>query len=179
MSKNLLNSLIVVIIFAVFYIFTKPLYSGGGTIFQVEEGVVSLLDKSKQYDSALKQVDKIIEDSKNLSNQYGSVPLEDKQKIESMLPENIDPIRLVSEINTIANVSGVVLKDLAYNLDKKRQVYVISFTTKTSYSNFKDIMRKYETSLRLLTIKNVKLTAPEKEGENMSFIVKLEAPYVK
>lgn len=162
----------------------NPLYTGDGSIWQPEKGIVSLRDSNAQYDAAIAKVKTLSEQADALRGQYEAVSPEVKERMATMVPESIDPVRLVSEVNTIANKSGLIIHDLTYSEIPAPTIgakgsYAVSFTVSTSYVRFKELMRNYETSLRLFTIKSVAFNAPVVEGENINFQVRLETFYMK
>ncbi len=184
MSKNLLNLLLLVSTVVIFYVVVSPLYTGSGTIWQPEQGIVSLRNTNTQYDEALNKAQTLIQDAKSLRSKYDGVPQDTKTKLKVMVPDrkDIDPVRMVSEVNTIANMSGVSLSDLSYTEGigvGNKGSYTISFSVKTTYNKFKEIMRNYETSLRLYSIQSVVFAIPETDSSIIPFQVKMDTYYIK
>lgn len=184
MSKNLLYALMLVSSFALYYVVINPLYTGIGSLWQPEKGIVTLRDSNAQYDAALAKVQSLSEQADALRGQYEAVSPEVKEKMATMVPESIEPVRLMSEVNTIANGTGLIIHDLNYSeipasAAGTKGSYAVSFTVNTSYIRFKELMRNYETSLRLFTIKSVVFNVPTVEGENINFQVRLETSYMK
>lgn len=183
MSPKLLNLLLLVASFAVYYLVLNPLYTGVGTIWQPEQGVSAVRDLNNQYRDTLAQADLLYKQAEGLRTDYGKVQADTKQTMTMMVPDSIDPVRLVSEVSNIASQAGVALGDISYaaNSDNDPLLgsYTVSFNVKTSYSKFKELMRNYETSLRLFTIQSVSFGIPQKEGDLITFQVKLETYYLK
>lgn len=183
MSPKLLNSLLAIASFALYYLFINPLYTGVGSVWQPEQGVGALRTKSAQYDTTIAQVQSLSVQARALQKQYSNISPETIQKMDVMVPDQVDPVRLMSEINTIANEAGFVLGDLTVSENQVtkdgRGSYLISFSVTTSYTRFKELMRNYETSMRLFTIKSINFSAPAKPGETVAFQVKLETFYMK
>ncbi|MSR71528.1 MAG: hypothetical protein EXS50_02590 [Candidatus Taylorbacteria bacterium] len=184
MSKNLVNLLLLVASFAIYYLVLSPLYSGGGAIWAPEKSVTALRVLSMQYDDTISQAETLTKQAEDLRNQYNAIPDDAKDNMKIMVPEYIDPVRLVSEISTIANITGVSLDDTSYSesppiVNSNKGAYTVSFSVKTSYEKFKELMHNYETSLRLITIKSVTFNVPDKQEGTINFQVKLEAYYVK
>ncbi len=183
MSKNLFNLFLVVLSFAIYYLVINPLYTGVGSVWQPDQGVTALSTLNSQYDDILIQASSLSTTAKGLEEKYISIPEDLKQKMGIMLPSSVDPVYLVSEINSIANKNNLTLGSISYN-EKASPAgvlssYVVSFSVKTTYDKFKAMMHDYETSLRLFTIKGVVFTVPEKEGDLIPFQVNLEAYYLK
>lgn len=184
MSKNLLNLLLAVAAFAVYYLVLSPLYSGGGAVWSPNQSIKALRTLSTQYDDTISQAESLTKQAEDLRNQYNAIPDEAKDNMKIMVPDYVDPVRLVSEISTIANITGVSLDDTSYSesppvSNSNKGAYTVSFSVKTSYEKFKELMHNYETSLRLLTIKSVSFNVPDKQDGTINFLVKLEAYYIK
>lgn len=183
MSKNLLNLLLATASFALYYLVIGPLYSGIGTVWQPEEGITQLQQKNDDYTNTLAQAGSLVQQAASLRNQYSSIPDVTKQTMKMMVPDSIDPVRLVSEITNIGTQTGLTLDDITYaegqNVSDTYGSYRVSFTVKTTYSKFKELMHNVETSLRLLAIQNVTFTLPDKDSGLTSFQVTLETYYMK
>lgn len=185
MSKKLLYTLLAITSFALYYVVINPLYSGIGNIWQPEAGVTLLRAQNSEYEKTLTKAESLISESKDLRTKYDAVSPEVKEKMKLMVPakKDIDPVRLVSEVNSIANQEGLVISDLSYGEGSvttgNRGSYVLSFSIKTTYTKFKELMQSYETSLRLFTIQSVQFIAPEADSNITTFQVKMETYYIK
>lgn len=183
MSKNLFKLLLGVGSFAIYYIILNPLYTGMGSIWQPERSISSLRDLNLQYSETLQQANTLYAQAENLRTQYNSIPDLAKEKMGLMVPDNVDPVRLLNEVNNIANQTGLAISDLGYISSPQTMgnygTYTVSFTVTTTYSKFKELMHNYETSLRLFTIKNVAFAVSQKDSALIDFQVKLETYYIK
>ncbi|MFA6608436.1 MAG: type 4a pilus biogenesis protein PilO [Candidatus Paceibacterota bacterium] len=183
MSKNILKLLLAVGSFAIYYVFINPLYTGIGGVWQPTQSVKSLRDLNTQYTETLNQADVLYTQAQSLSSQYNSVSDDTKQKTKLMVPDSVDPIRLLNEVSNIAGQTGVALSDLNYISNPlvmgNYGIYSVSFSVTTTYSKFKELMHNYETSLRLFTIKNVTFNVSAKDSSLIDFQVKLETYYMK
>ncbi len=184
MSKNLLNILLAVASFALYYIIINPLYTGRGSVWQPQYGLTTLRSTNTQYDDTLQQAESLLQDAKQLSAKYKSISQETKDTMKVMVPNqaDMDPVRLVSEVDSIAARTGLSISDLNYSEGQvigNRGVYTISFTVKTTYTKFKELMRNFETSLRLFTIQSVQFSVPETDGNLIVFQVKMDTYYIK
>lgn len=183
MSKNLINLLLATASFALYYLVIGPLYSGTGSVWQPAEGITQLQQKNDDYGNTLAQAGSLVQQANSLRSQYTGIPDATKQNMKLMVPDSVDPVRLVSEITNIGIQTGLTLDDVTYaagqNVSDTYGSYRVSFTVKTTYSKFKELMHNVETSLRLLAIQNVTFTIPDKDTGLMSFQVTLETYYMK
>lgn len=183
MSKSLLNLLLVVATFAVYYLLIGPLYTGTGGMWQPAESVQSLKQMNTQYDETLAQADDLYNQAETLKSQYMRVSNDQKAVMQVMVPDSIDKVRLMSEVNSIIEQSGLQPSELAYldntSNNNTRNTAGISFSVKTTYPAFKKMMDNFEKSMRLYSIQNVMFTASDKDGEPTTYQVKLETYYLK
>lgn len=161
-----------------------PIWTGNGSLWVPEGGGISTLrNMESQYKDASLKATELFEQGNELKLQYNAVDDQVKQKMILMVPLKIDKIRLLSEIDNIANQSGIALSNVSVNetssSDKLKGSYEVSFSVKTNYTDFKKFMRNYENSLRLFTLESVNFNAPEKIDEPINFKVLLKTYYLK
>jgi hypothetical protein len=183
MSKNLLSLLLAVATFAVYYLLIGPLYKGSGGVWQPAENVKSLSALNDQYTETLSQADSLYSQAETLRQQYTRISNDQKDQMKIMVPDSIDKVRLLSEVSTLLLQSGFAPNDLAYTeapaTANPRGMAGISFTVKTNYPKFKELMDTFEKSMRLFSIQGVSFTAPQKEGDLTTYQVKLETYFIK
>lgn len=184
MSPKLLNALISVSSFAIYYILIGPLWTGNGSIWSPSGGgIKNLVSSEAQYKETLGKADELFKQGEELRSQYNSIDDDTKQKMLLMVPSKIDKIILFNELDVIASKTGVALNSVFINetpsSDKLKGQYTVSFKAKTTYSRFKEFMRNYENSLRLFTLDSVLFTAPEKKDDLIEFTVNLKTYYIK
>ncbi len=183
MSPNIFKIFLIALIASLYMIAIKPLYTGIGSLWSPEQGITTLKQLNKDYDAILAQSQTLLSQANKMKSDYTKVDASTKEKLVIMVPDTVDAPRLVNEVNTIAQKAGLTLTDLTYsqlsNSDPLRGSYVVSFTVKTTYTRFKELMQLYENSLRLFTVPAVSFSAPLKEGDPTTFQVKLETYYLK
>lgn len=184
MSPKLLNTLIAVLSFAVYYIFIGPLWTGQGTVLQLQDGgVKSLMASQIRYNNTVEQADKLSKQGEEFSKQYESIGEDIKEKMKIMVPSKTDKIVLLNELDNIANYAGIAITNVTVSedstTDKLKGSYNITFNAKTTYTKFKEFMRNYENSLRLFTLDSVNFAAPTKTDDLIDFKVSLKTYYLK
>ncbi len=184
MSPKLFYTLAFVGTCVLWYVVIIPLYSGAGTVWSPETGVKELRVLDTQYSVALAQADSIVAQANQINSDYQTIPEDVKNGMSAMVPQSVDPIRLLSEVSSIVNISGLAPESLSYSEGGQadasgRGTYTIGFAVKGSYEQFKNMMRNFETSLRLYTIKTVGITPSGKSDGLSSFQVRLETYYIK
>lgn len=184
MSKNLLNLLLIVTIFATYYLAIGPLYSGAGGVWQPSNSIGALQAMNTQYDATLGQADGLYSQAQTLRAQYANVSADQKAKMEIMVPNSIDKIRLLDEVNSIGRQTGLAFDSLAYSEGASGGTSPlgtagVTFTVKTNYSKFKELMDNFEKSLRLYSIQTVSFSGAVKDGDLITYQVKLGTYYLK
>lgn len=183
MSKNLLSLLLVVATFAVYYLAIGPLYKGTGGVWQPEQSIQSLQVLNKQYDETLAQADGLRSQAESLKADYTRISDEQKAQMAVMVPNSIDKVRLLDELSNVLEDAGFSSKDLSVSDGITQNPGMgsasVSFKVKTNYTTFKQLMNTFEKSLRLFSLQSVTFSAPEKEGDLISYDVRLETYYLK
>src|SRR3989338_6560472 len=105
MTRFVMPIILIGISIAVFFVFTNPFY----------QEVFKLRGQAGSYEEALKN-SKALENARDtLTQKYNSIDPVNLEKLKKLLPENIDNIRLILEIEQIALPYGMVLRDIKYS----------------------------------------------------------------
>lgn len=131
-------------------------------------------EESKYQDAILKTQQ--IEQKKNdLLAKFNEVKSEDRARIESLIPDKYDYVRLVSQIDSIGSRYGISIDKVqsrehdtsvgnSIGEAAPPKIYksaTISFTFNSTYENFNKFMDDLERSLRILDIKSIRISALE------------------
>lgn len=145
--------------------------------------VVELRKKVGAYDNALNNSKALEAERDKLVTKQNSISPENLEKIAKMLPEGIDNIRLILEIEKIASPYGMTLKDVKYEDPKKKTekgaeevieagveneglnedygVWDLEFSTEGSYQNFLNFTKDVERNLRLVDISSIQFSSTD------------------
>ena len=162
----ILPIILIAISFSGFFYFTKPSYDEMGVLKQQEASYNSALDNARTLES----------ERDKLTKKYNSIDPENLTKLSKLLPDNVDNIRLILEIEKVAAPYGMALRDVKYdaeNTDKtavdvngippeSRQDYGtwnLEFSTKGTYNNFLNFVRDLEKNLRIVDIASVEFSS--------------------
>lgn len=184
MSPKLLYTLLAVGSFALYYLLLSPLWTGAGSVWAPSSGgVKDLRTQHAQYEASVEEAKDLFGKGKKLQAEYESVDSAMRDQMAVMVPEKVDPVRLLNEITAIAKASGLSIAGLSSTEtatgDKLRGAYDISFGVQTSYPKFKEFIHNYETSLRLFTLQSVSFASPAQADDLITFQVKLRTYYLK
>ena len=91
--------------FAFFFVFTNPIYND----------LLLLRTQVASYNEALNNSKMLENERDKLTAKYNSFSPDNLIKLQKLLPENINNIRLILEIEQIASPYGMVLKNVKYS----------------------------------------------------------------
>lgn len=167
---NLITPLILIIIsIGAFFGYIDPNYRGenlGGE----KRSIMSLKAEDAEYQSALNNTSAIRMKRQALVDKQGQISPENLAKLEKLLPDNIDNIKLVIDMNEIAKNHSLTIKniklDTAVKTDSnklgadnsKYGTVGLSFSVTSSYANFQNFLTDLEKSLRLVEITDLSVT---------------------
>ncbi len=161
---------------AVFFGYVDPNYKGNGTQNSSDyskAGVVFLQSELTKYSDILNSSTKIISQRDSLVAKKNTISDANTSRLERLLPNNIDNIRLIIEISKIAegrsltvkNVSvGDMAKTTSTNIGPDNSLYgtmSLKFTVNSSYNNFINFLQDLESNLRLLDITDISFTSTD------------------
>lgn len=164
--KNLIALLLILVSGGVFYYITFPMYGE----------VQTLRAKKAEYDQALNSSQEAQKVRAALETKYNSISPENLNRLEGFLPNNIDNIRLIIEIDkiasqhnlTISNAQVTVAKETPTAINQEENVMVIestdygtgkfSFATSGTYEQYRSFIKDLEQSLRLINITSLSLS---------------------
>src|SRR5688572_8989069 len=110
MSKMLFAILSVVLAIGIFFFFTKPSYTGPGTLER--PSVNEMKVQIAQYEDALQKVAELDDVKKRLLARYNSFNPDDIKRLETLLPDHVDNIGLILELDNIASRYGMTLENV-------------------------------------------------------------------
>jgi hypothetical protein len=166
MMRLFIPFILVVAGITLFVMYTNPAY----------QGVKGLQAQAASYDEALKSAQKLRETRDSLLAKQNSFPQEDLTRLQRILPDNVDNIRFIIDINNIAARHSLALGNVnlgeggaieagqaadAATGDPVGSVNVGFSVTTANYDNFLAFLQDLEHSLRLVDVKTLSFTAAE------------------
>src|SRR3989338_2272272 len=160
--------------------FTNPIYRE-----------ISLLKgQVASYNQALDNSKALENERDKLTKKYNSITSENLGKLQKLLPNNVDNIRLILEIEKIASPYRMALKDIRYNpvkkevakiggavieaggspesLSKDYGVWDLEFSTEGAYNNFVSFIKDLENNLRIVDVSSIEFSSDAGGGANPS-----------
>ncbi|MFC1802256.1 type 4a pilus biogenesis protein PilO [Patescibacteria group bacterium] len=156
MSRFIIPTFLIIVSAGLFFMYTDPLY----------KGVQSLLEEKNQYDEAFNSSKELKVVRDKLLSKYNTFTEGNINRLEKLLPDHIDNVRLVMDINNIAAKYGMTIKDVKVGVgggevsvlgasEKPFGSITLGFSVTTSYQNFMNLIQDLHDSLRLVDIVDV------------------------
>lgn len=171
MSPKLLNILLALLPLVLYFGYIDPAYTGApGFFYTPEKGLMALRTDNDQYSSTLTKIVTVEEGIKRVAKSYNEVDPELKKKVEIMLPNSLDTVKLRNEIVTIGNKAGVAVTGVKVEPDSKSSnadvnAYLVTFTFKAKYSTTKKFLELYEKNLRFFVLETIAIKHQEKKDD--------------
>ncbi len=168
--KNLIATLLIVAAIGLFYAYISPTYGE----------IKSLRTQKAEYDEALNNSQKVQDARDELLGKYNSFAPSDLKRLEKLLPNNIDNIRLILEIDSVASRYNMILKNVQVSVatavpGAKNQALPtvqaapygtaeFSFDVSGTYETYRSFVKDLEKSLRIIDITGVSFAASAAKG---------------
>lgn len=167
MIRLLLPLILVVAAGLIFFSFTQP----------VLERIDGLRLEQAKLNTALDNAKKLHQVQDSLLNTYNGFAPADLDRLNKFLPDSVDNVRLIIDINNIARASGMTIKNVKIKTEEGEEdgaavindtgtdpkgVVVLSFSVSGSYLNFQQFLLDLSHSLRLVDIDSVTFGSNDK-----------------
>lgn len=170
MIKILTTILALVIAGAVFVVYTQPAYSS----------VKALQDRIGEYNAALDKARELQELKRSLLARYNTFSPEQLDRLTKMLPDHVDNVRLVLDLDAMATRYGMAVQNVVISkkeiLAKENSTVIgtigeqklkydsltLEFTTEGTYPSFAQFIQDLESSLRVVELNAFSIEAAQR-----------------
>jgi hypothetical protein len=166
MIGRLIPFVLILIAAGLFFGYVNPTYTGE---------IASLKTEIAGYDSALSAANDFTKKEDQLEAERGAISPEDQDRVETFLPDGVDNVQLILDLNSLASRSGLVLSNFdakeavgsqasangSIPLASESNVDSLDLTVSGigSYQAFKTFLTGAERSLRPLDLTSLSLEA--------------------
>lgn len=154
MIKNIIAAIVIGLSISAFFIVVKPLFAS---------------IQAKQFDlNQLTELVRVRQDlavvQKDLETRYRSISPADIKRLNTLLPGEVDNVRLILELERLLENSGMQLKAISTATkpfsgseggDTALQTVSVSLQASGQYADFIDFLSRVESGLRLIDVMNV------------------------
>lgn len=162
--KSFFSLLLIAASIGVFVMFIKPRY----------DSLQTLRTSVSAAHANLETAAKLTESREALIASYNSISKNDLDNIQTLLPDAVNNIRLIIQINSLATKNGLsLLRNVDYQTEQSTPPstsadaarpygeFVISFQTAGQYQNFLAFLADLEKNLRLVDVTKVEFVTNE------------------
>ncbi len=162
--RNIFAIILILGAIGIYYGYTKHVFA------DIKDIKVQLAN----YKDTLNKANELSEEQQQLTDLMNSFNQADREKLDKLIPDNADNVRLILDIQNIAQGSGLSIKNIKINennaqgsqsdpvadaesisngnSNEKYNFITLSFTVTSTYSNYVPFVKKLEQSLRLVDI---------------------------
>lgn len=161
--KTIIAGIGLVFVIALFFFYTKPAY----------DGTLTAREAIAEYDRALQKAAELQHLKQQLLNRYNALDPAQIDRLHKLLPDHVDNVRLVLDLDNIAVQYGLALENVIIDQadagDENVKVIggavartdydslTMRFSTNGTYPNFVSFMKSLETSLRIVDLVSLSL----------------------
>ena len=110
--SNITPIILILASVGLFFGYINPTYTGVTGADTAGKSIKELQSEEKDYSDALNKTAEIERVRTGLSDQFRKIALSDQIKLEKLLPDHIDSVRLIIDINNIAAKYGMSLTNI-------------------------------------------------------------------
>lgn len=184
MNKNVTPIILLVLAIGIYFTFTK------GKIDEIK----AVRSVNANYEQALANSEKLIKVRDSVLKTFNNIDENDRIRLDKMLPDNIDNVRLIIDVKEIGLKNGLILKNVrtsaptaeiptsnkppvnsAKVIKANNATYdavTLSFNVSTSYEKFIQLIKALESSLRIIDISRINVNANDTNTYEFSLEMK-------
>lgn len=171
MNRNITALILIVLAVGVYFTYTS------GQIARLR----AIQAENSQYSAAIANSVKLIQLRDSVLAQYNDISDTDKARLDKMVPDNVDNVRLIIDISGIASRHGLTAAGITTSADSTASgasqgtaapspvagagaglsTVTVSFTVTTTYANFIAFLQDLERSLRILDVTSITLSGSD------------------
>ncbi len=162
------------------------------TVFYYVRAAMQKMDLITQevaiYDKNIKDSRRIVELQEAAHLEFQSIPIQQRNQLETLIPDSVETAQLALDIETIAINNGVILMEVSLpeeNEDVQTNDFVfydesapptqptdylskdMVFGVQATYENFKEFLAQIEKSLRIMDVVAIDLEETEKDSDTI------------
>jgi Tfp pilus assembly protein PilO len=168
--------ILIIAALGLFIVYTNPTY-------QADQG---LQTQVASYDDALNKSQELLATRNQLLAKRNTFSTTDVNNLEEILPDNVDNIRLIIDVNNIASRHSLALQDVQLGSVSSASTgntlaagaqngpvgsVDIGFSVTTSYANMLAFLQDLEHSLRLIDVEDLDFTVGQNDNTTYVFTI--------
>jgi Tfp pilus assembly protein PilO len=160
--SNLASIILIVASLGLFFGYIDPTYKN------VKQEITA---KKEEYAKALENSKNVREERSRLVAKYTTIKEENIDKLTKMLPDNIDNVRLLIDLDEIAKGHSMRIRDFRTDTGEKSDTIgkgvagygtlTVTFSTTATYNTFLAFLKDLEQSLRILDVTTISFASSD------------------
>lgn len=169
MNKNVTPIILIILALGIYFTFTRTKL----------DDLKAIKEVNAQYQQALNNSERLIKVRDSVLKTYNDISPDDRERLEKMLPDNVDNVRLIIDANGVAARHGLAIKNVktsatnvagggaqaptrnASSVPSTYDTVTLSFNVSTNYKTFLEFLKDLEMSLRIMDISKITLNATD------------------
>lgn len=188
MIRILISILLIVGAGGVYFFLTDPIINSGRAVDaqtqNVTGGIKALRAEKANLNQAIEDIQTLSGRAQQLEATYRTIDENQIERLDVFLPDSVDDLQLVVDVDTIAQKSGMQIKDVKINTDPDRTTRTavrstqaaaatsttvekpkvakvgLAFTTVGTYSQLRSFLNDLSRSLRVLDVTKLSIVTP-------------------
>lgn len=173
--KYLLPLILIVISAGLFLLWIDPTY----------KDIQVVAEENQSYTKALERVAEVRDKRLQIQSVVNNIDASELDRLEKVLPGRINNIKLILDINNIADQNGMIISDIRISEEnsgneegegrssiassaQKYEAISFAFSVVTTYDNFKRFLNDISFSLRVVDVTSTTITPIDIAGEQSS-----------
>lgn len=186
MFRTIISLVCVVAAGAIFFVYTQPTY----------DSVRAVNEKNASYDAALSKATELQQRKQQLLSRYNTFDPSDIDRLQKLLPDHVDNIRLILDLDSLAGKHGMAIQNVAVSsaasadsrtstlgsVSASKQRYdslTIKFSTQAPYDVFQQFLTDLEESLRIVDLISLNITRVSADANVYSYDITLRTYWLK
>jgi Tfp pilus assembly protein PilO len=176
--------ILILVAIALFFVVIDPQYKE-----------IQALQEEKEANDSMLSLSKDLQDKRDrLHTAFNNISANEKDQLRKLLPDTVDNVRLILDINNIAETYGITIRNILVqggeNVDQESNGDVVqsdlsneigtislSFSVTTTYEVFVEFLRDLEEALRIVDITRLNVEAGD--GGFMNYSITLDTYWLR
>lgn len=185
--KRAIPFILIALAIIIFFMVIDPQY----------EEVKRLMKEKEDNDTMLTLAEDLQRKRDALHDAYNAIGADERERLAKLLPDTVDNVRLILDINNVAEQWGVPIKDISVTREgdqvQRRQQNVsstvdasgdvgtitLSFSVDANYETFMNFIRDLEEALRIVDIRALEVSAGRGDGVFYNFSITLDTYWLR
>jgi len=187
--KKWLPFILILVSVGIFFVVIDPQY----------ERIKELKFEREDNEATLRLAKELERKRVQLHEEFNQISEEDKEQLQKLIPDTVDNVRLILDINNISETFGIAIRDISIESESSAEgdqtddfvdnsvidntssvgTITLGFSVSATYDTFKALMEDLENSLRVVDIRTLSIGGAGTENIFYDFEVVLDTYWLR